>query len=112
MPERVGWLAQERVGWSAHGRACNSMVHPSSRRRSLRAMASMAAVATSAALPWMGVLMAARSAWPCAAALRQQVYGHVSCRSRTPTRDAREAKKHVSPHLEFYSPDDHSLNGP
>ena len=49
------------------------MVHPISRRRSLRAMASMAAVATSAALPWMGVLMAARSAWACAAALHHEV---------------------------------------
>ena len=70
-PLRLG----HKAGRSAHGRACSSKFHPSSRRRSLRTMASMAAVATSAALPWMGVLIAARSAWPCVAPVYEQTYG-------------------------------------
>lgn len=44
---------------------CSSMVQPISLSSGQRAMDSMAAVATSAALPWMGVLIAARKACPC-----------------------------------------------
>ncbi len=40
------------------------MVQPISLSSGQRAMESMAAVATSAALPWMGVLIAARNACP------------------------------------------------
>ena len=48
---------------------CSSRRQPMSRSASSASMRSMAAVAMSAALPWMGVLMAARSACPCAALL-------------------------------------------
>lgn len=44
---------------------CSSRRQPISRSSGSAAMRSMAAVAMSAAEPWMGVLMAARSAWPC-----------------------------------------------
>lgn len=44
---------------------CSSMVQPICFNSGQRAMDSMAAVATSAALPWMGVLIAARKACPC-----------------------------------------------
>ena len=47
------------------GGTCSSIFQPSSLSSWQASMDSMAAVATSAALPWMGVLMAALNACPC-----------------------------------------------
>ena len=52
-----------------------SNLYPISFNRSLTWIFIMAFMTTSAALPWMGVLIAARSAWPRAPRLRDAMSG-------------------------------------